>query len=355
MHAREAAALGLALATVTAGCLGTVPGLLLASQGTGDPGPRPTWSTGDWWSFRVEVPSGGSAASTFVVHDAGPEGYKMGSNGTHGFFGIPFHGRLEPDLDPHVAGEVWDMFRFPLRDGQTWTQQFLGHPVTTEVASAELEAPDGETVDGYELTVQAYGSRIASYTYAPDLGWLTSFTLRDPETGDPLAWANLTDRGADYGNRYLIQERVQEVERSYPGDAPGEAAVPVEAKGTELVASLAASSGPGVAEASLEDPHGNEVARVEASGQDVDEAQVTTAVQAGEWTLDHRGLGSGHVGVQIHVVREAGAGDGAVPEGRGTAGGGPTLPSLPALLGTAADPGTAPPGDEASVPTEGLG
>lgn len=312
MDAPDAAAFGLGAALVLAGCLVPVPGTLLPPGADAEPAPRPTWSADDWWAFHVEVPGGGSADASFVVHEAGPDGYRLGSNRSTGFFGIPFHGELEPDLDPWIAGERWDMFRFPLEDGDSWVQEFLGHVVRTHVHAAQLETPDGEAVDGYRMEAKAYGVSIATYTYSPETGWLTKFTLRDPETGDVLAWANLTDRGRTYEGRYLVEEQVHRLERSYPGDLPGEEPVPVDGEGTQLVATLTGTASPGWTEARLEDPDGETVVEVEARGSAVENARETWPAEDGTWHLDHRGAGSGSVRLQIHAVREAGDGAGEV-------------------------------------------
>lgn len=338
MLAKQLAAVGVATATLLAGCLVPVPGVLGPSHAEEEPADRPGWQEDDWWSFRVEVPDGGHAASTFVVHEAGPDGYQLGSNRSNGFFGIPFHGDVDQDLNPKVAGERWEMFRFPLEDGDSWTQRFLGHVVTTSVEAAEVPGPEG-ALDGYRLTAEAYGAPIATYTYTPETGWLTSFTLRDPETGEPLAWANLTDQGTGYQGRYLVEEPVHSLERTYPGDLPGEDRFQVDADGVHLVATLTASTRPGHVDARLEAPDGDVVAEVASTGQAMDDERRAWPVERGEWTLEHQGVGAGTVRAQLHVVRAAGpgAGDGGTEEA-GPAAGGPLDLSLADVVDAAEPP-----------------
>lgn len=337
MRAKQVAVVGVAAALLLAGCLVPVPGVLAPSATGDEPADRPDWRADDWWSFRVEVPDGGHASSTFVVHEAEPDGYHLGSNRSNGFFGIPFHGEVDRDLNPKVAGERWDMFRFPLEDGDSWTQRFLGHLVTTHVEAAQVPGPDG-AVDGYRLTAEAYGAPVATYTYASETGWLTSFTLRDPEDGSTLAWANLTEQGAGYDGRYLVEEPVHRLERTYPGELPGEERFQVHADGIQLVATLTASARPGHVDARLEAPDGDVVAEVATTGQAMDNHRRTWPVEEGNWRLEHRGVGAGQVRAELHVVRAAGPGAGDAGQAEaGPAAGGPLDHSLADLLG-AGDP-----------------
>lgn len=309
MYAKPNAAVGLAAAMLLAGCLVPVPGFVGSTGTSADTATQPTWNADDWWSFQVETTEQ-AASATYVVHEADADGYHLGSNRSNGFFGIPFHGELAPDLDPRIAGERWDMFRFPLQDGDTWTQRFLGHVVTTDVHATTLEAPDGGTMEGYRLEAEAYGSQVAAYTYAPETGWLVNVTLWNAQAGEPVVWANLTDRGTGYEGRYLVEEPVHELERSYPGDVPGWETLEVDATGSWLVASLTGVTRAGHAQARLEAPDGEVVAAVSSSGRGVDQAEATWPVEEGTWTLEHLGAGAGEVRLGIYVVHAQGAGAG---------------------------------------------
>ncbi len=331
-----ATALSIALALVTtsllAGCVVPVPEGSWSStglQGT-SAAEQPRWGEGDWWAYRVTILGNTTLEMALVVDDAHADGYRLGNNASRGFFGLPFHGNMSPDLHPRIGDQTWRMFEFPLQDGRSWDQELYGHNVHTTVEATSVSLPDGSTDDGYELEATTYGALLSRYTYSPTAGWMTSFLLRDPGTRDVLLEAELVDHGRDYSKGYYVREPLRTVEVTYPTDLPGTTEVPIE-QGERIAATLVVRGDAGLLDARFLNPQGEEVlhARSTASGTATDEATVPAA--DGTWELHHTGAGAGRVLLQLHTVERVGPADAPSDPGPAPSSGGGNLPGALAI------------------------
>lgn len=163
------------------GCLGDDPtGLTPGDDGTSatpapdlEPGTAFVYAAGGHWDL---VPS-----FTVVVAQASDEGYLLtGQTRTdlvgevfleRAWFGVRDAELNREPTDGHPEG--WQLFDFPLHDGKTW---YRGQQRVTAHA-APVPTPDG-TEPGYVMTLGGgpgddYG---ITYTYAPSVGYLTSYT-----------------------------------------------------------------------------------------------------------------------------------------------------------------------------------
>lgn len=261
------------------------------------------WAEGSWWSYRTTFHTNTTVHLALVVDEASEDGYRLGTNTTSGFFGLPFTGNMTSDLNPEVAGETWRMFDFPLEEGKAWEQELFGHTVKTKVTTGTVDLPAGDEVPAYTMEARTYGQVLARYTYVPAVGWMDRLTLWDPGTGEEILHAELTGHGASYDDAYYVTEPLEVVEVTYPGPLPGAVDVRVPPGYEKVTAFLKVEGTAGALQARFLDPHGREVlgARVVGTGLATDRAELPP--RWGTWTLEHEGTGVGDVRLEVHGVR----------------------------------------------------
>lgn len=257
------------------------------------------FSPGDHWAYEVTFQSGRTRDIAIVVHEARADGYRLGSNVSNGFFGLPFKGNLSRDLNPEIAGETWPMFRFPLSDGMRWSYTMLGYEAETLARAAIVDAPGLGEHAGFRLEASSYGQVFARYEYSPLVGWLTSIELIEPTTRATLLAAKLLHHGADYGRGYFVEEHVERVRITYPDDPLGFVTVQVPDGIAQVRVSLVARASGGVIDASLVDEHGRAIVQATTLGTGVAADSATFRTGAATWTLRHGGAAIGAVVLEV--------------------------------------------------------
>lgn len=262
------------------------------------------WLRGDHWAYHAIYRENRSFDVTLVVHEANGTGFRLGSNSSSGFFGLPFTGNVSKDLNPRIGPEDWPLYSFPLHDGKTWKYQLFGYDVTSVARAAVLDVPGVGRVPGFTLEASAYGQVFARYDYSREAGWFTRLELVEPTDGSKVLDVSLVSFGENYNGAYFVERTLREVRVDYPG-APGAVEVQVPPGFTRVRAFLTAEATAGLLRAELKDPTGNVVASVEvtAKGVSSDSAAARGPVA---WTLDHKGLGVGVVHLEITGVASTG-------------------------------------------------
>lgn len=261
--------------------------------------PAMTWTPGNYWAYRATFRDGSSFDVALVVHAQTPDGYRLGSNLSAGFFGLPFNGNVSRDLNPRVAGEEWPLFRAPLSEGATWSYHLFGHDATTVAHAALLDVPDLGPTPGWRFESKAYGQTFARYEYAPAVGWLTRLQLFDPTNGTRLLDARLLAYGPDFQEAYFVEETLATLRIAYPA-APGSLPVHVPAGMEHVRAMLTASADAGALDAKLVGAGGEPLAAVQALAKQT--ATDRASVRGGAsmtWTLTHTGVGVGYVYLEV--------------------------------------------------------
>lgn len=218
MASRAGLAVLLALAVVTAGCLGggsdsapgtgTDPGADPGGQPGSDPGgggtdngaqgfQPPEWSPGLWWEYNVT--RGDETGSViFAVQAESGDRYTLLANATghaarDAVVDLAYVGPVRKSDLAGLSGDApVRFFEWPLHDGRTWTTTWNGRERTHTARRTPVEIPGGE-LPGVEVASTAGGRTLARYGYAPAVGWFTHLEL--PQR-------NLTYRIADAGFAY---------------------------------------------------------------------------------------------------------------------------------------------------------
>lgn len=265
---------------------------------------EPRWSTGNWWTYEVQIEDREPKKVAVVVHQADREGFHVGTNQSGSILGLPVSGELTPQLNPILMGETWQMYRFPLEPGDGWDQSLMGYTVNTTVEAQNLGSLNGTgTVPGYELTAEAYGQTFATYTYHPEATWFDALTLEDPRTGDTVLDVELIDHGDEWDSAYYVNEPLHQAEIAYPDDLPGTERFEVPDGYQHARMNLVGFVNAGTLQASVQDSAGEEQAsiRILANGHAIDSATVEDP--RGQWTLRHLGTGEARVMLDVLGVK----------------------------------------------------
>lgn len=294
----RAAAMGL-LFLLLAGCASRAPPAQEAASALEPASPRAMdWSPGNWWAYRATI---GNATHdvALVLHEETPTGYMLGSNLSIGFFGLPFHGNLTLDRNPRIGSDVWPLFQFPLADGKEWGYSLFGHSAVAQARRTELAVPGAGLVPGYELEARSLGQVFARYTYSDEVGWFTRLQVIEPSDGSTVLLAELVAYGHDWGQAYYVEETLLQLQIDLPA-LPGERVVDVPPGYVDVRVELSAQSAAGVVLATLRDAAGRRIAdaQVLGSGFDVERA-AARAEHGAEWTLAHRGAGTGRIHLEV--------------------------------------------------------
>lgn len=169
-----------------------------------DPGAAPAWAAGDWWTWNVNSRDSGTYPATTIVASATSTKYVVAWNDiTAGlanqfFHFLPNNQVSATDFSFEAHNEPVTFFRFPIKDGSTWTggtwlaeMKFVAH--ATEVTPPGLPAEAGFRIHG-----EGDEGRIVF-----DLLWSPSakmFTQLVFYLYDETAW--LTIDLVEFGNAY---------------------------------------------------------------------------------------------------------------------------------------------------------
>lgn len=268
------------------------------------------WARGDYWSYHAVYKQNRTFDVALVVHEANGTGFRLGSNSSSGFFGLPFTGNVSRDLNPRIGPEEWPLYSFPLHDGKSWEYKLFGYDVRSVARAAVLDVPGVGRVPGFTLEASACGQVFARYDYSREAGWFTRLELIEPTDKTQVLMVTLREFGANYEGAYYVEQTLREVRVDYPG-APGSVEIRIPEGYSQVRAFLSAEATPGLLQADLKDPSGNIVASVEATAKGVSSDRAA-ARGPGVWTLDHRGAGLGVIHLEVTGV----AGTGRLPASR---------------------------------------
>lgn len=209
MRRQGARLIAAALLTVgVAGCIGgedaVEPTDALPDVGEGVS--PPAWKVGDWWTYHFTSDVyGEDFSATFVVGEAGPEGYVVGMPADAYELGpILYHmpplGRLLPTLAYNVHDVPFEPFRFPLVDLATWDTAWATTPIKF-VAHGLTKETDAGGVPAFHVTnagseATSNGRRF-DLVYDASVGWFTEYQRRLPDDRT-LERIVLTDNGRGY-------------------------------------------------------------------------------------------------------------------------------------------------------------
>lgn len=263
------------------------------------------WSKGNWWSYRATVQNA-TFDVALIVHEARGDGFRLGSNLSLGFFGLPWTGNVTSELNPRIGPEVWPLFRFPLEDGRSWSYRLLGHDAVTTARAGVFHVPGVGARPGFALEAEAYGQTFARYTYVPETGWFTRLQLIEPTNGQTVLFAELTSFGADWREAYYVEELVEERRVEYP-TPPGALPIRVPDGYLQLRAGLTVETPHGILRATLTDEDGRTLATAQVLAKGSDGERVTARPRGpATWTLEHHGVGVGIVHLEVTGIAGTG-------------------------------------------------
>ncbi len=187
MH--PAVLIALSLLLILPGCLGSDPDEPPGDGVPDEPDEQPEQANGTGppelvpgmaWTYTSSGVYNTGGEVTIVVARADEDGYLLAGQDPADLveqivWGNPILGPLDRELNPIPSeeGGTWMAFDWPLVDGKTWTDE-EGRTHTVEART--LETPAGST-DGFLLTRTSEGGSNVTWTYAPSIGYLTSFEL----------------------------------------------------------------------------------------------------------------------------------------------------------------------------------
>lgn len=301
---RPALAHALLVVALLAGCAAPPPAPAEVAEAVADTRPM-DWSPGNWWSYHATI-GNETFDVALIVHERTADGFRLGTNLSVGFFGLPFHGNVSDELNPRIGGEVWPLFHFPLDDGKSWAYTLFGYDARTVASAALVEVPGLEGAPGFLLESTSFGQTFARYSYAPEVGWFTRLELIEPTNGTTVLLAELSAYGHDWDAAYYVEETLREIRLRYPA-LPGREEIRVPAGYLQARVSLLAQSASGVLMGRLLDEDGRPLARVDVlvAGADTDRASAK-GDGATTWTLDHKGAGTGTIYLEVTGVSATG-------------------------------------------------
>ena len=275
------------------------------------------WDKGNWWAYDATFHQDKTYAIALVVHKGDASGFRLGSNISSGFFGLPFSGNVTPELNPEIGGKVWPMFQFPLSDGKSWEYHLFGYDATTTAYAAIVDVPGVGPQPGFRLEASSYGQVFAKYDYAPSVGWFTRLELIEPTDRKQVLDVRLKDFGVTYGQGYFVETVIKRVHVEYPTAVPGDISLTIPQGFVRAHVSLSAEATAGAIDARVEDQSGRVMmeARAVAKGLVSDRATIDGGTM--RWTLKHAGSGVSSLHLEITGVRAAGATTARYQEGPG--------------------------------------
>lgn len=263
-----------------------------------------TWTPGDHWNFRATFGNERVYHIAIVVHESDARGFRLGSNVSSGFFGLPFSGNVTRDFNPEISGKVWPMYQFPLVDGKEWSYTMFGYDAKTTAYAALIDVPGHGRVPGYRLEASSYGQVFARYDYSPVTGWFTRLEIVDPSTREQKLEAVMDSFGSDFGGGYFVERVIRSARITYPAtEAPAPIPIEIGAGYLRVRSSLTAEATAGVVDARVENDQGATVLEARATGKGVGTDRATSEGGGARWTLHHAGAGVGEVYVEVTGVK----------------------------------------------------
>ncbi len=299
----------IALAVALSGCI--APHLVLewaTPMKTLSPTSPSGWEEGNWFAYHAYFPTRNRSLDvSLIIDEVRPGEIILGSNSTHGFFGLPFAGNVtRPDLNPVISGEEWPLYRFPLEAGKSWDYSLFGYPVTAYTEETEIPAIAGmDAHRGFVMEASSYGHMFARYTYSPVAQWFTTMTVFDAASGEALVIVDLTAFGTNFGDAYYVNVPLKTVAIVYPSlkqDQPF--LLPDTYETLSVILKL---GGTGAFTARFVDPSGRTRAEGEVIVQGVSVSRAELTATAGEYVLKHRGAGDGFVRLEVYGLAVANA------------------------------------------------
>ncbi len=197
----------------------------------------PSWSVGDWFGHHIyfgATDTEGSHINTVVVANAGsytmlPDDAEVAK--WEAAWDFPMLGAIgTSDLGTTAFGSEWSIYKFPMRDGDTWTASvdplFNGarELSITATFNPAISTPYG-SFPGFDLVgVNATGEIELVTDFVPEIGWYSRLLYLDTSTPEPEDFVfNIRSmgRGANWnGTVHTAEARsvVQEFALSQPGD-----------------------------------------------------------------------------------------------------------------------------------------
>lgn len=305
----------------------TVASTALAAN---DSVPAPVWKVGTAFGHHVFFGADdaeGEHYNTIVTRDDGGS-YFLASDDEaaakdEAAFDLPILGPVrKTDLHVSGLGGEWDFFKFPMKDGLTWTstlalvmEDFEESWELTHVAKFNpgIQTPFGPR-PGFDIEAHTEDhERIAAYDYVPDLGWYAHLFVYDvltPEEGDFFFHVMSVGREEGWTGTYYAFDTVPLLQ-IVAGMAPNlddlttsfvepnpYAAFTMEDGSTLLFGFLVAVAVAGAHEMALVDPNGehHEVRALGTPAGD-DYAALDLPSVAGEWRLVSAGAAAAWIEV----------------------------------------------------------
>lgn len=284
----------------------------------------PTWKIGDWFGHHVFFGADdneGEHYNTVVVSETETDWMlatdDAGAAKDEAVFDIPILGPVRrADLQVTGLGATWDLFRFPMKDGTSWTSDFvvdldeeaqefkLTHTARFNPA---IQTPNGPR-PGFDIEARtADGELLLFYDYVPDIGWyahLFVYDLTSEEADDFLFHVMSMGHGSAWTGTYYIYEAEEKV-RIIGGhviapEVPPEPMVEphpytafnIDAESTYVYGLIVAVAVAGVQEVVLIDPEGgHHEVRAIGAPEEEDGAMLELPSIGGEWRLVAAGAG----------------------------------------------------------------
>lgn len=273
------------------------------------------WQDANWWGYKATFEGDVTIDVALIVFETHEDHFRLGSNLSAGFFGLPFNGNVtRPDLNPVVAGEEWRLYDFPLEGGKSWTYPFLGYDLTATVTAATIEAPGVGEHEGFVLEATSFGRTVARYTYSPEVEWFTQLVIYEPTDGHEVVRVELTELGEDFADDYFVTVPVHAYSADYPS-VPDPDRFSVEGSFLKLTASIVLTGKVGDFRFRLDDPTGRTAWEGELRPSGVLIDRETIDAKPGAWRLEHLGVGQGALRLEVTGVQAARQGELVPPSG----------------------------------------
>lgn len=185
--------------------------------------PAPSWKVGDWFGHHLffgAEDTAGSHINTIIVAEGGNQ-WVLATDDVdvatwEAAWDFPMLGNLgKNDLSATAFGADWNIYKFPMADGDTWTSSidplFSGPREVTFTATfnPRIETPSGIR-PGFDIVgVNADGVPEIATDYVPEIGWYSKLTLFDTSTEEPEDFVFdiiAMGRGENWTGTYYLNE-----------------------------------------------------------------------------------------------------------------------------------------------------
>lgn len=200
----------------------------------------PEWEMLDWWEYEASGPWTTNTNYKVIVHMKG-DGYVTATDTRDQavydmFWGDPFIGDMDEDLNPADDRFPDKVFDWPLTPNKTWSTQdgegrswdFVAHQRNS------VDTPEGEYA-GYHIAGESEDNWRIFVTYVPGMNWFTNWMLHNA-TDEMLINVNLQDRGTNYTGDMFVGDSTVHVDeqRLSTAEGPKQWTIPVEDADTDL-------------------------------------------------------------------------------------------------------------------------